>query len=67
MTYIETKAPETLILDLDVIAAAPAAIRAAGITDVMSIATGAWDWRFAEERGMNPPGMGFIPWVYPTR
>jgi glycerol-1-phosphate dehydrogenase [NAD(P)+] len=62
--YIETKPPETLILDLDVVAAAPAWIRAAGITDVMSIATGCWDWKLAHERGQNPPGMEFIPWVY---
>ena len=62
--YIETKPPEDLILDLEVIAAAPEAIRAAGVTDVMSIATGCWDWKFAHERGKNPPGMEFIPWVY---
>jgi glycerol-1-phosphate dehydrogenase [NAD(P)+] len=62
--YIETKVPETLVLDLDTIAKAPASIRAAGITDVMSIATGAWDWKFAHERGKNPDGMEFIPWVY---
>ncbi len=62
--YIETKPPERLILDLEVIAAAPAWIQAAGITDVISIATGGWDWKFAHERGKNPPGMEFIPWVY---
>lgn len=62
--YIETKSPENLILDFDVIAKAPAAIRAAGITDVMSIATGAWDWKFAHEENKNPQGMEFIPWVY---
>ncbi len=62
--YIETQVPGRLILDLDVIAAAPAAIRAAGITDVMSIATGCWDWEFAHEQGKNPPGMEFVPWVY---
>lgn len=62
--YIETKPPETVILDLDVIAKGPAFIRAAGITDVMSIATGAWDWKFAHEQGKNPQGMEFIPWVY---
>ena len=62
--YIETKPPETVILDLDVIAKGPAFIRAAGITDVMSIATGAWDWQFAHEQGKNPIGMEFIPWVY---
>ncbi len=62
--YIETKPPETLILDLDVIAAAPTWIRAAGITDVMSIATGSWDWKFAHDKEQNPVGMEFIPWVY---
>jgi glycerol-1-phosphate dehydrogenase [NAD(P)+] len=62
--YIETKPPEELVLDLDVIAAAPVAIRAAGVTDVLSIATGSWDWKFADERGKNPEGMEFIPWVY---
>ena len=62
--YIETKPPENVILDLEVIAKGPTSIRAAGITDVMSIATGAWDWKFAHEQGKNPPGMEFIPWVY---
>lgn len=62
--YIETKVPERLILDFETIAKAPAFIRAAGITDVMSIATGAWDWKFAQEKNKNPSGMEFIPWVY---
>jgi glycerol-1-phosphate dehydrogenase [NAD(P)+] len=62
--YIETKVPENLILDLDIISKAPEWVRAAGITDVMSIATGSWDWKFAHEQGKNPPGMDFIPWVY---
>jgi len=62
--YIPTKVPEQLILDLDVIARAPVWIRAAGITDVLSIATGSWDWKFAHERRKNPAGMELIPWVY---
>lgn len=62
--YIPTKVPENILLDFNVIAQAPASIRAAGITDVMSIATGCWDWRFAHEKGKNPEGMEFIPWVY---
>jgi glycerol-1-phosphate dehydrogenase [NAD(P)+] len=62
--YIDTKPPENLILDLDVIAAAPETIRAAGISDVMSIATGSWDWKFADSRGKNPPGLEFTTWVY---
>ena len=66
VAYIETKVPDLLLLDLDVIAAAPENIRAAGITDVMSIATGSWDWLFAHEQDKNPPGMEYIPWVYDT-
>jgi glycerol dehydrogenase-like iron-containing ADH family enzyme len=62
--YIATKVPENIILDFKVIANAPTSIRAAGIADVMSIATGCWDWKFAHERGQNPPGMEFIPWVH---
>ena len=62
--YIEAKPPDKIILDLDVIADAPPSIRAAGICDVLSIATGAWDWKFAHEKGMNPATMPFIPWVY---
>lgn len=64
VVYIPTKAAAQLILDLDTIAAAPEGVRAAGITDVLSIATGSWDWQFAEERGCNPQGMTFVPWVY---
>lgn len=62
--YLPTRVADTILLDLEVIAAAPAWIRAAGITDVLSIATGSWDWQFAHERRQNPPGMEFIPWVY---
>ncbi len=62
--YIETKVPERLILDLETVAKAPASIRAAGVTDVLSIATGCWDWKFAHEQNENPAGMEFIPWVY---
>ena len=62
--YIETMVPEHVILDLDTIAAGPPSVRAAGVTDVISIATGSWDWKYAHERGKNPAGMEFIPWVY---
>ncbi|MCJ7584619.1 MAG: iron-containing alcohol dehydrogenase [Anaerolineales bacterium] len=64
VVYIPTRVPDRLILDLDVIASAPAPIRAAGIVDVLSIATGCWDWKFADEMGQNPAGMEFISWVY---
>jgi glycerol-1-phosphate dehydrogenase [NAD(P)+] len=61
--YIETQPPDQLIIDFEVLGAAPASIRAAGICDVLSIATGLWDWRFADERGKNPPHMRYIPYV----
>jgi glycerol-1-phosphate dehydrogenase [NAD(P)+] len=61
--YIETGQPSRLIVDLEVLAAAPETIRAAGICDVLSIATGSWDWRFAHEQGKNPPGLGYVPYV----
>ncbi len=61
--HIETRPPDRLVVDLDVIAAAPRHLRAAGICDVLSIATGCWDWKFAEEEGKNPPGMGHVPYV----
>ena len=61
--YIETKTPERLIVDVDVLATAPPGIRAAGICDVLSIATGLWDWEYAAEKGENPEGMELVPWV----
>ena len=64
--YIETKIPDLLVVDLDVIAAAPASIRAAGICDVLSIATGKWDWKFAEEVQQNLPEMAYVPYIAQT-
>ena len=61
--YLETKPPDQVVIDWDVIAAAPPSIRTAGICDVLSIATGSWDWRFAEEKGRNPPGMEYAAWA----
>jgi glycerol-1-phosphate dehydrogenase [NAD(P)+] len=61
--YVETKPPDLLVVDLKVLSAAPAEIRAAGICDVLSIATGSWDWRFAAERDKNPPEMEYVPYV----
>jgi glycerol-1-phosphate dehydrogenase [NAD(P)+] len=61
--YIETKTPDLLMIDVDVLAVAPRHIRAAGICDVLSIATGLWDWEYAAEKNKNPEGMELIPWV----
>lgn len=61
--YLETKPPERLVVDMDVLAVAPENIRTAGICDVLSIATGLWDWEFAAEQDRNPEGMELILWV----
>ena len=52
--YLETGPPKELVLDFELLGAAPPSLRAAGICDVLSIATGLWDWRFAEREGRNP-------------
>lgn len=61
--YLQTRPPDRLIADLDVIAAAPPAVRAAGICDVLSIATGCWDWALAERRGQTTRETRYIPYV----
>ena len=61
--YIATRPPDLVIMDYAVLAAAPPSIRAAGICDVLSIATGSWDWRFAEAEGRNPPAMRYVAWA----
>ena len=61
--YIETRPPERVVVDYDVWRAAPPQLRAGGICDVLSIATGLWDWHHAHQRGLNPPHAPFIPWV----
>lgn len=57
--YIETKVVDSLIVDLDLIASAPPQLRAAGICDLLSIATGCWDWQLAEQRNQNPPSTAY--------
>lgn len=61
--YIETRPPDHLVVDLEVLAAAPASLRAAGICDVLSIATGSWDWHFAQEKGQNPAAMRYVAYA----
>jgi len=61
--YVETGPPERVILDFDVLAAAPDTLRAAGICDVLSIATGSWDWRFARDRGHLDEATRYSEWA----
>lgn len=61
--YIETGAPERVVIDLDVLSAAPDHLRAAGICDLLSIATGSWDWRFARDQGRLDDEVGYQGWA----
>ena len=61
--YLASKAPDTVIVDMDVLCNAPAAMRASGAADVLSIATAMWDWQEAEKMGQNPPGQQITPQV----
>lgn len=57
--YLETVPPEIVLLDFNVIASAPAHVRAAGIVDVLSIATALHDWQLAEQKGKNSAGQRY--------
>ena len=59
--YLPSKAPDTVIIDMDVLCAAPASMRASGAADVLSIATALWDWQEAEKMGANPSNQHVAP------
>ena len=59
--YRPTKAPDTVIVDMDMLCNAPAAMRASGAVDVLSIATALWDWQEAEKMGENPSDQQITP------
>ena len=59
--YLPSKAPDTVIIDMDVLCNAPAAMRASGAADVLSIATALWDWQEAEKMGANPSNQQLTP------
>ena len=59
--YLPSKAPDTVIVDMDILCNAPAPIRTSGAADVLSIATAIWDWQEAEKMGVNPPNQRLTP------
>ena len=61
--YLASKAPDTVIVDMDILCKAPAPMRASGAADVLSIATAMWDWQEAEKMGENPPSQQITPQV----
>lgn len=63
---IDTIPSECVYIDLERIAAAPKQLRAGAIADVLSIATAAWDWLFAEEQERNSPATTYRRWAAST-
>lgn len=61
--YVETRPPDRVVIDFDFLAGAPEHLRAAGICDLLSIATALWDWEYAEECEENTEGMELVPWA----
>jgi glycerol-1-phosphate dehydrogenase [NAD(P)+] len=53
--YIGTVVPERVVLDLDLVRAAPPRLNRAGIGDVLSCHTGLRDWRLAADAGVGAP------------
>jgi len=60
---IETGPATEVIIDWDVLRAAPDTERAAAIVDLLSIVTGLLDWRLAAQKGKNPRSQRFTPWA----
>lgn len=61
--YLSSKAPDTVIIDMDLLCNAPAPMRASGAADVLSIATAMWDWQEAEKMGENPRSQQIAPQI----
>ncbi len=61
--YQETGPAARVIIDWDVVSSAPPHIRGTGIVEILSIVTGMLDWRYAADKGKNPPEERFQPWA----
>ncbi|MGQ9907274.1 MAG: iron-containing alcohol dehydrogenase [Candidatus Flexifilum sp.] len=61
--YVQTGPASKLIIDWDVIRAAPAHVRGAAITELLTIVTALLDWRLAAERNKTTPQTRFTPWA----
>ncbi len=60
---VEAVPADEILIDWDVIGAAPDNLRGAGIVDVIAIVTGLLDWRYAAQKSKNPREQRFVPWA----
>lgn len=61
-TRIETGAADLAVVDLEIIQSTPAHLRAAAITDVLSVVTALMDWGYAAQKGQLRSEESFSPW-----
>jgi glycerol dehydrogenase-like iron-containing ADH family enzyme len=52
-----------VVIDLEVIKAAPPYARAGAIVEVLSIVTGLMDWGYAAQKNQTTPETKFVPWA----
>lgn len=53
--YIGKIIPEKVVLDIDMVCSAPRHLNRAGVGDILSCATGIFDWRYAADRNEGHP------------
>ncbi len=63
VSYITTGPAEKLIIDWEIIRAAPQNYRGAAIVELLTIVTGLLDWKYAAERNKTTPETRFVPWA----
>jgi glycerol-1-phosphate dehydrogenase [NAD(P)+] len=64
VVYYETTGPaERVIVDMEVVANAPANIRGTGIVEILSMTTGLLDWKYAADKNKNTYLERFQPWA----
>jgi glycerol-1-phosphate dehydrogenase [NAD(P)+] len=59
VSYIGGVSPERVLVDYDVIRAAPTQLNVSGAADVLSIHTASYDWKVASEAGARAEGRSF--------
>jgi glycerol dehydrogenase-like iron-containing ADH family enzyme len=61
--YKETGPATEIIVDWDVLRAAPDHLRAGGVADILAIVTALLDWRYSAKQNKNPRAERFVPWA----
>lgn len=61
--YTTTGPVSRMLVDWEIIRAAPSYVRGAGIAELLTIVTGLLDWRYAAERNKTTPETRFQPWA----